>query len=556
MKNVPQRRYGMILALSLLANINESHSETLDFGDGSQWRCRGAQWQETADGQIQPPQTRNIHSRAFWIEKAFSNVTVKFEYNPRYLDSGAGNAGLILRAADGGHFYLIHFPWGGQTLRSKNFWMGIAKISGDGYIRNVKFELIPGVPTEIDRWYKVKVEAQGPNIRVWINGRRGVEINDDTFGSGFVGFAGYGVYAFRNVTLAGTEVPSPNWDESVKIHNPETELPIGSRTMPTGCVAPNGDVLIGWRRTLLRSTDNGRTWSKGTLPEHVPGLQDYGPTLFRTNDNRLIVQKCEDPSSDKERGPAISLWESTDSGHTWSEEVPCDVAVTDWAEDSAKLYVYGPLTETEDGTLLRFMYKNLDDTGRKWKDTGTWGAVECKAYAFRSTDGGKNWSAAIEIDQPSSYYKKERGLIPGSLDFTETTAVAIGNTVTALIRPVYSPQMWQCWSFDAGATWDTAVRTTFPGYAQTMIRVQSGAILCGHRHPQYSINVSYDDGLNWDAGTIIGYPSWGMGCMIEVEPDVVLVTYMNSDMGDVNQLDQQPLLAQRIRVTPNGIVPD
>ena len=120
------------------------------------------------------------------------------------------------------------------------------------------------------------------------------------------------------------------------------------------------------------------------------------------------------------------------------------MAATDWAEDSAKLYVYGPLTETEDGTLLRFMYKNLDDTGRKWKDNGTWGAVECKAYAFQSTDGGKNGSAAIEIDQPSSYYKKERGLIPGSLDFTETTAVAIGNTVTALIRPVYSPQMWQC----------------------------------------------------------------------------------------------------------------
>ena len=44
--------------------------------------------------------------------------------------------------------------------------------------------------------------------------------------------------------------------------------------------------------------------------------------------------------------------------------------------------------------------------------------------------------------------------------------------------------------------------------------------------------------------------------MIEVEPNVVLVTYMNSDLGDVNQMDQQPLLAQRIRVTPNGIVPD
>ena len=528
----------------------------LAFGDGSQWRTLGAQWHETADGHMEPPQKRNIHSRAFWTGKAFNDVTVEFEYQPRYPDSGAGNAGLILRASDGGHFYLIHFPWAGQTLRSKNFWMGIAKVSGDGYIRNVKLELIPGVPTETERWYKVKVEAQGPNIRAWVNGRRGAEISDDAFSSGFVGFAGYGFYAFRNVTVLGKEVPTPKWDESVKIHRPEKELPIGCRTMSTGCVAPNGDVLIGWRSALLRSTDKGRTWSKETLPKHVPGLHDYGATLFRTKGGRLIVQDYVHRGRTEKPVPEISLWESFDNGHTWSEQMPCEIPAEGWPEDPAKLYPYGPLTETENGTLLRFVYAGVDKTGRKWEETHTWGAAECKAYAIRSTDGGKSWSAPIEIDQPSSYYKKQRGRTPGSLDFTEATAVAIGNTVTTLIRPIYSPQMWQCWSSDAGATWDSAVRTTFPGYAQTMIRTQSGAIVCGHRHPQYSINVSYDDGLNWDAGTIIDYPGWAMGCMIEVEPDVLVVTYMNSCLGDVNKHDQQPLLVQRIRVTPNGIVPE
>jgi len=69
----------------------------------------------------------------------------------------------------------------------------------------------------------------------------------------------------------------------------------------------------------------------------------------------------------------MSLWEFADSGHTWSEEFVCDVAAADWAEDPARMYVYGPLTETEDGTLLRFMYANVDETGRKWDDIGTWG---------------------------------------------------------------------------------------------------------------------------------------------------------------------------------------
>jgi hypothetical protein len=550
------RRYSMIMALLLLACVSKTHGEPLTFGDGAQWRTLGADWHATEDGQIQPPQKRNIHSRAFWIGKAFSDVTVEFEYNPGYMDSGAGNAGLILRAGDGGHFYLVHFPWGGQTLRSKNFWMGIAKVSGDGYIRNVKFELIPGVPTETERWYHVKVEAEGPQIRVSVNGRRGVEITDDTFSSGFVGFAGYGYYAFRNVKVAGEEVATPAWDESVRIHNPETELPIGSRTMPTGCIAPNGDVLIGWRQTLLRSLDQGRTWSEETLPEHVPGVHDYGPTLFRTHDDRLIVQQYVNRVRAGQPVPQISLWESADSGRTWSEEVTCKVPADGWPENPPKLDVYGPLTETADGTLLRFLLGGVDISGRSWEELHTWGAAECKAYAIRSTDGGRSWSSAIEIDRPRSFYKNQRGQISGSLDFTEATGVAIGNTVTTLIRPIYSPQMWQCWSDDAGATWDSAVRTTFPGYAQTMIRTQSGAILCGHRHPQYSINVSYDDGLNWDAGTIIGYPGWAMGCMIEVEPNVVLVTYMNSDLGDINRMDQYPLLSQRVRVTPEGIFPE
>ena len=95
---------------------------------------------------------------------------------------------------------------------------------------------------------------------------------------------------------------------------------------------------------------------------------------------------------------------------------------------------------------------------------------------------------------------------------TEPTGVAIGNKVTVVIRPVYSPMMWQCWSDNAGATWDAAARATFPGYAQSMVRTKSGAILVAHRFPNYSINLSRDNGLNWDEGTIIDYPNWAMGC--------------------------------------------
>jgi hypothetical protein len=170
-----------------------------------------------------------------------------------------------------------------------------------------------------------------------------------------------------------------------------------------------------------------------------------------------------------------------------------------------------------------------------------------KAYTIRSTDGGKSWSAPIELDRPS-WYREPRGKFTGSLDFTEPTGVAIGNRTTVLIRPVYSPYMWQCWSDDSGANWDAASRATFPGYAQSMIRTKSGVIVCAHRYPHYSINLSYDDGLNWDEGTVIDYAFWAMGCIVEVEPDVVLCTYMNAQR-------DMALLAQLVQITPNGPQP-
>jgi ABC-type hemin transport system substrate-binding protein len=91
-----------------------------------------------------------------------------------------------------------------------------------------------------------------------------------------------------------------------------------------------------------------------------------------------------------------------------------------------------------------------------------------------------------------------------------------------------------------------------------MTRTSSGAIVLAHRFPGYSVNISRDGGRNWDAGTIIDWQPWGQGALIEVEPDVLLVTYMNTDLGDWHNLvktDISPLLSQRFRITQDRIVP-
>jgi len=231
--------------------MTAENSTQLAIGDGTGWSFPLGQWTEDEAGVISPPDERNLHSRAFYIAKGYTDLTAEFEFNANYRENGAGSAGLILRAADAGHFYFVYFPWQGQQLRAKHFWAMIAKVQGDGYLRNIKAVWVPGVPIEVNRWYKVRVKAQGPEISVWVNGRFALSVTDDTYQSGCVGLAGYGWYFFRNIRIQGNPVDPPAWSNNAQMRAAPMELPVSSQAMPTACVAPNGDVLLGSGESLI-----------------------------------------------------------------------------------------------------------------------------------------------------------------------------------------------------------------------------------------------------------------------------------------------------------------
>ena len=548
---VATRASAMLAAQSEVTNTeavqvsqDRAQDQTLELriGDGSKWAFVNGAWSETPDGRIDCPETRATHFLAFYQPAAYADLTAEFDFMASYRETGAGDAGLILRAQDANRYYWIHFPWCGQQLRAKHFWAAISKVDDSGYIRNLALAMMPSLPSETDRWYSVRVEARGKQIRLWVDGRPGPVVEDEVLQAGRVGLAGYGGFAFRNVRIQGTQVGAPPWDESILpprnwIH-PAPDLP-GGQNMPSLCRAPGGYILLAIPSEkatfLVRSSDNARTWGP---PRELPAPL-HGGILHTTRDGRLILQIWNpDP-------PSILTSESTDDGLTWSEPTPAALNCQ-WPAEPPKLYAYGPLLELKDGTLLRFLYGGMSTN--EGQNVVTWGSIHCRAYCIRSTDGGHTWSGAYCLDQPV-WVGVEAGAIPGSLDLTEPVAAETSEgRVVCFIRPVYSPWMWETWSSDGGITWTSARRGPFPGYAPCMGRTTSGVLLVAHRFPNHSINVSHDNGVTWDAGTTVDFPVWAMGALLEVEPEVMLFVYMDAN--------REFLRAQRIRVTPEGLQPE
>ena len=84
-----------------------------------------------------------------------------------------------------------------------------------------------------------------------------------------------------------------------------------------------------------------------------------------------------------------------------------------------------------------------------------------------------------------------------------------------------------------------------------LVCTQSNYLVLAMRSAGTCMHISTDEGLNWDHGTILDHPTFFNGSMIEVEPDVVLVSYPSST-GEI-----RPSYAkyQRIKIAPQGPIP-
>ena len=576
------RRYRVLLCIgaALLTAITPTRAQpaatpwrqlTLAPDQQNEWVFFGAPWtQSPHDGNpagILRPYIKELHygadandgqtcrnvdvHLAFNTAKAYSDFEAEFEFR---FESATAGASLIFGARSATDYFMAHIPTHGQTYRAKNFWAAFSRMQPTGYLKILKLQLMHGVVSELGMplhgyklgegltlgvgpWHKVRVRVQGQEFRLWVDDRPGPTWHEPDYQGGRIGFETWSYHyrgaVFQNVRVRGTEIDVEPWDSTIKPAQ-NWRIPYrgdGKQQFSGGAArAPNGDLLYfcggSTRSTVNRSTDNGKTWTAG----HPEGWN--AGFLCKTLGGRLASPNF-DPTTRR-----VSMSFSDDSGHSWSPYVESN-QIGEAPGMSGNFSVsINPFIEVADGTWLLFLLVGHESASG---NVLQWGATHCLATVVRSTDHGKTWSDPIALDGFPAV-----GL---NLDLTEPYATRLKDgRVLCLIRPIYSPWMWETWSSDGGATWSPTTRAPLTSYACAMLphATASGYLVIGGRFPGNAVHISRDQGLTWETYRI-GTDTLAGGSMAEIAPDVVLWVYSDSWHSSMR--------AQAVRITPTGIEP-
>ena len=517
-------------------------------------------------GQIRPPRPwRNWeYVTAIRADESFGDVTVECEYQQ---NSHCGDVGIVLGAQDSGRYYYAYVPVWGQLWRARAFYAAIGITDGSGYVRNLRMELVPNVPCHGNMWRTLKVERRGCEIQMWVNGVRGPCVRDETYGPGRVGLAGFSRFLVRNLVVSGRSVEAPAWQAGDFRGQPwshvEEDLSLGDFQGPGQLVRLGDQIILPMivgRNTschkldeansahyLYSSGDGGRTWKRYAGPLARKAVAEGVRFVPEPGVIRAV-------SFDADRRQ-FTIRDSRDRALTWGEPVAGKLA-GDWERDIFREGCWNGLfgfTQMNDGSLLAVilhgyvgMYDVIPDHGQ-----GTWGTEVAQPYCTLSHDKGLTWSEPVPMDNATSLLGTKPDSPCGG--FSETAAAQLPDgKIVALARPYRSPFMWQTESSDGGKTWRQACYAPFSGAGgPQMVATRSGYLAIVKRGPGVGLHCSYDGGLNWDDGTMIDFPESFNGGAIEVEPDVVLVTYPQS----MDEIRPSYARAQRIRITPDGPVP-
>ena len=288
----------------------------------------------------------------------------------------------------------------------------------------------------------------------------------------FPGYAGFVGWECPTRLRSGTMLVAFNagyWHASLP-----TPLELDSKTIDTWrkLGMPDVDAPRGGRAMIVKSSDNGVTWSKPQTLVDSP-FDDRHPAIAELSDGTLLCSLFTYPSgrvpsekNDPGKTPLMGAVRSLDGGKTWQKEVGrMPLGFTMSATD-------GPPLEMPDGSILL--------AGEAEEKSG-----QMVIAVFRSTDRGASWKFLSKV---STKYKQHE---PSLARLKDGTLVLISRPEGTIV-----------WSSDEGKTWTEPVTFGFRMFAPTLLVMKDGTLLChygSYNHGGLRAIFSTDGGHTWVA---------------------------------------------------------
>ena len=214
--------------------------------------------------------------------------------------------------------------------------------------------------------------------------------------------------------------------------------------MPTNIDAPRGG-----RAMLIRSTDDGRIWSKPQTIIDTP-WDDRSPAMVELSDGTLVCSFFTYPgdgdlSKEPELACRTGIIRSRDGGKTW-EQTPRRLP-SPFVFDATD----GPPVVLKDGSMLLAVYGSPKQ-----------GMPE-QVGVFRSTDSGQTWQLLSVVK--SNHEMSESGL----------AQLPDGRLVM-----ITRPEGDITWSSDGGRTWTKPMTFGMRMFEPGLLMLRDGTLLCLH----------------------------------------------------------------------------
>ena len=347
---------------------------------------------------------------------------------------------------------------------------------------------------------------------------------------GYGGFVGWEspVRLRSGVWLVGFNAGYWHASAPTPLHYPARTLAEYTKLgMPANIVAPTGG-----RAMIIRSTDEGKTWSPPATLIDTPA-DDRHPAFVELDDGTLLCSfftyMGEPENGDLSRVPELAarvhLIRSFDGGRSW-EPKPRTVR-TSFLYDETD----GPLVRLQDGSVL------IAINGRPK------GGPPDQAAVLRSTNRGKTW--------------KLLSTIQAGHDLQEITVAELPDRRLVLMARAEGDI---CWSDDHGHTWTPPLTFGMRMFAPSLYVLRDGTLVCLHGsyapgHGGLRVIFSTDGGRTWiapavDHGFLVDQ-TYGYGKAMELPDGSLFITYLATGGHRAEDARNNAIRCIRLRVRPD-----